>query len=315
MAAITLLPPIQESRIRFKNILFATDLSEASTEAQTYALLLAQMFGAHLFVLHVQPSTELLLERQQASLESAEKKTAESGVNRLEEFFRSSGVPVTLMVQRGDFHSALNKVAEEQFIDLIILGSHGRQGVSYLLQGSVAENVIRSCACPVMTLGPHAQGVSGNSNKTIIYITDFSKESKLALPYATSLAQEFHADLVVCHVAPKAERLARDCDRIETYLLNRLKKLVPQSRFPWCKVSYSVTFGDSSREILDIAVAQKGNLIVLGVHNAVQFTSHLPERLSYKILCEATCPVLSILPGRAIGSSMKGRAPMSQESE
>src|SRR5436309_1362406 len=113
MTAITLLPSLQQkSRIRFKNILLATDLTEASTEAQAYALLLARNLGAHLFVLHVEPAPE--------SPESTKKKTAESEVGKLAEFLRASGVGFTLMIERGEFHSTLNKAAEEQSIDLII---------------------------------------------------------------------------------------------------------------------------------------------------------------------------------------------------
>lgn len=283
----------QNSRIRFKNLLLATDLTDASTGAETYALRLARSLGSHLVVLHVEPASN----DRSPELENAEPNYLKQQITSLDEFFRNSGVPFNLRTERGEVHSVLSKVVEEHSIDLIILGSHGRQGVSYLFTGSMAEDVTRSAACPVVTVGPHAQAGFENLIGTIIYATDFSEESKLALPYATSLAQEFQASLIVCHVAPKAGRLVSDHEQVETYLLSRLKSLAPKSQFPWCAISYEVMFGDTAGEILNLAQERRGDLIVLGLHTSVRYTSHLPARLSYKILCEARSPVLSILPG------------------
>lgn len=286
-------PTQQDSRLRFKNLLLATDLTEASTEAETYALRLAQSLGSHLLVLHVEPASA----HRSTALESTEPNNLKQKIASLDEFFRTSGVPFNLRTERGEVHSVLTKVAGQHSIDLIILGSHGRQGVSYLFMGSMSEDVTRSAACPVITVGPHARAGLENLVSTIVYATDFSEESKLALPYATSLAQEFQASLTVCHVAPKAGRLVTGHEQVEAYLFSRLKSLAPKSQFPWCTVNYVVAFGDPAAEILNIAKEGRGDLIVLGLHTSVRYTSHLPERLSYKILCEARSPVLSILPG------------------
>ncbi len=295
------LPPILRTtpRVHFKNILFATDLGSASAQAQAYAVLLARMFGSHLFVLHVEAGPGLS-PRYQGVSPSPMKEASTAAVPEiaeLEMFFRASGVVYTLLLEHGEVQDALNRVVDERSIDLIILGSHGRHGVSYMFLGSTADNVARSSKRPVITVGPHAHAGFENMLKTIIFATDFSEESKLALPYATSLAQEFHANLILLHVAPKRERLVRDREHVERYLLNQLKNLAPHSRFPWCAVSHVVTFGDTAQEILNAAKHRNADLVVLGLHSAVRFTSHLPERLSYRVLCEAPCPVMSVLSG------------------
>jgi nucleotide-binding universal stress UspA family protein len=274
-------------------------LGAASAQAQAYAVLLARMFGSHLFVLHVDSGSGVSPRYKGSStpLAGEAEKAVDPEINEVGTFFQASGVPYTLLLESGEVQDALNRMTEEHSIDLIILGSHGRHGIPYLFMGSTAEDVTRSSTCPVITVGPLAQSGFENSLKTILFATDFSEESKLALPYATSLAQEFHANLAILHVAPKSERLVADRENVEAYLLNQLKNLAPQSRFPWCAVSHIVTFGDTTREILDTARARKADLIVLGLHSSVRFTSHLPERLSYQVLCEAPCPVMSILPG------------------
>jgi nucleotide-binding universal stress UspA family protein len=301
--AVTLPPELRGTpRVRFKNVLFATDLASTSAPAQTYALLLARMFGSHLYVLHVETGPGLTPRYEQALWAVSQKSQTFEEKERIErekiadlkDFFRSSAVPFTLLVEPGEVREVLDRVVEEHAIDLVILGSHGRKGLSHLLLGSMAENVSRTSTCPVITVGPRARSGFETSLKRIVYATDFSNESRLALPYAVSLAQEFHAELLVAHVAP--ERMFDDRAQVENYLLNRLKNVAPQSRFPWCTVSHIVTFGDPARRILDAARDYSADLIVLGLHDSVLFTSHFPERLAYSVLCDASCPVMSVLP-------------------
>jgi len=218
----------------------------------------------------------------------------QDSIAELKEFFRASNVPFTLLVEPGEVPEVLNRVVDDNAIDLIILGTHGRKGLSHALLGSMAENVSRSSTCPVITVGPQARSGFENSLRKILYATDFSEESRLALPYATSLAQEFHAGLVVLHVTPK--HMIRDRRQAETYLINRLINLAPPSRFPWCSLKHIVDFGEPSTQILKTAKEENADLIVLGLHSFVQFTSHFPERLSYSIVCDASCPVMSVLP-------------------
>jgi nucleotide-binding universal stress UspA family protein len=284
-------------RIHYKNILFATDLGAASAQAQAYAVLLARMFGSHLYVLHVEAGAGLSPRYRKVARPPAEASHAgDPEINEVETFFRASGLPYTLLQERGEVPGALQRVVEERSIDLIIVGTHGRHGIPYLFMGSTAEEVTRTSPCPVITVGPAAEAGFENSLKTILFATDFSEDSKLALPYATALAQEFHANLALLHVAPKTERLVRDRDHVERYLQNQLKNLAPQNQFPWCTLSHTVRFGDATEEILAAAKEQKADLIVLGLHSSVRFTSHLPERLSYQVLCRASCPVFSVLP-------------------
>ena len=282
-------------RIRFKNILFATDLGSASEHAQACAVLLARMFGANLFVLHVETGPGIAQRgHKKAARQESTAPIDATAFNELEQFFKVSGVPYTMLVEHGEVQQALARVADDRGIDLIVLGSHGRHGISYLFLGSMAEEVTRTSTCPVITVGPCAHAGFDNSLKTIVYATDFSPESNAALPYAASLAQEFHANLTVVHVAPKREE-----KHVQPYLMAQLKSVAPPALYPWCTVNHTVAFGETVEEILEKARETRADLIVVGLHSSVRFTSHLPERLSYRILCEAPCPVMSVFPGAA----------------
>jgi nucleotide-binding universal stress UspA family protein len=291
-SSIPMPTPAPTPRVRFKRILFATDLGTASEQAQIYASGLARLFGAQLFVLHVQ------LRRSGAAEGESDPglKVEELKMDELKDFFQASGMSCTVLLEKGDIAEVLGRVADEYSIDLVIVGSHGWQGVAYLIHGSTSERVSRSSSHPVICVGPHARFGLNSPLKRIVYATDFSEESKLALPFAISLAQEFQAELVNLHVAPRAEHLVKNREQVETYLVNKLKNLAPQSRLPWCSLSNVVRFGNTCEKILEEVQNREADLIVLGLHSAVRFTSHVPERLSYRLLCEAPCPVLTVLP-------------------
>src|SRR5215468_10920443 len=114
MNPLTLTRPLvaeRASRVRFKNILFATDLTASSASAQAYALLLAQMFGSHLFVMYVQTGPGLT-PRYEKTLTSRDHKEESLAISELENFFRASQVPFTLLVEPGEVPEVLQRVVD-----------------------------------------------------------------------------------------------------------------------------------------------------------------------------------------------------------
>jgi nucleotide-binding universal stress UspA family protein len=84
---------------------------------------------------------------------------------KAQEFILRSGsttVPIEAKVISGQPFSEICRVAEQEQAELIVLGSHGRTGVSHVLLGSVAERVVRHAHCPVLVVGKKAHAsVSG----------------------------------------------------------------------------------------------------------------------------------------------------------
>jgi len=146
--------------ILLKTILVATDFSPASAAALTYGRELATNFGAQLLVVHVagnvltrpyaggdgisfvDPGLQLELEvrahRQLEAVISAEDRKA----RRAQGIVLASNAPAVAIVE----------YAEEKGVDLVVLATHGRGAVAHLLMGSVAERVVRTAACPVLTV-------------------------------------------------------------------------------------------------------------------------------------------------------------------
>jgi nucleotide-binding universal stress UspA family protein len=120
-----------------RQILFATDLSPASETAAHTALEFARRFGATVHLLHV-------------VLPGTATETPPLLGTLADEFKRS--VPVTSAVESGSPATQIVRYAEQKHIDLIVIGTHGRTGMTRVLIGSVAERVVRTAPCPVLTV-------------------------------------------------------------------------------------------------------------------------------------------------------------------
>jgi nucleotide-binding universal stress UspA family protein len=132
-----------------REILVATDFSEISEAAVRVAHTYAKAFGARLHVFHVTWTEELGLTALFAAL------IAQLG----------TVVPVVVASHRGDAADEIVGYAKAHGIHLIVLGTHGRTGVSRVLMGSVAERVIRTAPCPVLTVPP--PGVGGQDTRVL----------------------------------------------------------------------------------------------------------------------------------------------------
>ena len=141
-----------------KRILVPTDFSAPSDAALDFAKTIAATFGASLHLLHVfedpyvtgaftdayaplPPSTRAAL------LDDASKRLA----HRLPDDERTRYAATTEIVT-GASATAIVEYAQDHEIDLIVMGTHGRTGMAHLLIGSVAERVVRTSPCPVLTV-------------------------------------------------------------------------------------------------------------------------------------------------------------------
>jgi nucleotide-binding universal stress UspA family protein len=142
-----------------KRILVPTDFSETSDKALDYAVDLATLLKGSITVMHAYeipivgfPDGAIIASAEIASklLDSVQAAMDATIAKR-----KNKGVPLQPVIRQDVPYRAINAVADEMKADLIIIGTHGRRGISRALLGSVAENVIRTATRPVLTIhGP-----------------------------------------------------------------------------------------------------------------------------------------------------------------
>jgi nucleotide-binding universal stress UspA family protein len=144
--------------ITLNSILVATDFSVPSDAALAYGQALARTFNATLHVLHVVDDLCLRLggEAYVATIPEAQKALEDAARKRLDALLIDNDpVPLPIKPVVVTFSSparAIVDYAAESHIDLIVVGTHGRGAVAHLLLGSVAERVVRTASCPVLTV-------------------------------------------------------------------------------------------------------------------------------------------------------------------
>jgi nucleotide-binding universal stress UspA family protein len=300
--------------ISLKNVLFATDFSQASEAALPYAAAISRRYNCQLHIVHVISPASYVVASEPVgpftieSMHAATRADARERMEALASLLKT--VPYHTYVREGDVWEVISDMARTREIDLLVLGTHGRTGLEKLVLGSKAEEILRQAPCPVLTVSSKvsgraklpalAEGKDLNpleiSVRHIVYATDFTPESLAAAPFAASLAQEFQARLTLLHVIEEYAGVHRPPGPIE-FALQRLEKLVPEEATLWCSPEPVVQFGSPAECILQTASESEADLIVLGVRPAARHlaaATHLPWATAHKVIAHAQCPVLAI---------------------
>ena len=142
-----------------QHILVPTDFSASAEQALDYAIMLATRLHARVTLIHViapvfwgtGETTALPPPTYCAEVEANAQQGIEAALTRV----RTAGLEGQTMVVYGVPFERIIAAARDQGVDLIVMGTHGRTGLSHLLVGSVAERVVRLAPCPVLvTRGP-----------------------------------------------------------------------------------------------------------------------------------------------------------------
>lgn len=148
----------------FRNVLVATDFGESSDTAVDYACDLARASGAPLTIAHVwsvpYPAYVDALSMPTVEIQRAAREALEQEAERIRRG-HGAGLEVSTLLVAGSPWRALVEAAGEHGFDLLVLGTHGRQGLGRLGLGSVAERVVRYATVPVLTVrGSEATGAT-----------------------------------------------------------------------------------------------------------------------------------------------------------
>jgi nucleotide-binding universal stress UspA family protein len=144
-----------EQKPLFKNILCPVDFSEPSKRALNNAILLARKFKSTLCILTVYEPLVYVSHRINVDLEAENATRLRRAKNEMKTFiqeFDLDGVDYKIEVRSGNVDDKILNTIKKQQIDLLIMGTNGRSGLSRFFMGSVTEKVIREMPCSFITL-------------------------------------------------------------------------------------------------------------------------------------------------------------------
>lgn len=297
--------------IDLQRILFPCDFSDASEHARDHAAALARTYRAELIGLHVFPAAPMPL-GDFAYLPPPPRLAPDVRGRLLGDLQRflapaeSSDSAVQLMVLEGDPTWEILSQARETDADLIVAGTHGRQGLQRWVLGSVTEKLVRRAPCPVLTVSPRSGPPNAPGQvrfERILAAVDFSQGSLHALRWALDIATEMDSRLLLVHAL---EGFVEDEGRLLNPALReyrealtedaiaRLAAAVPADARPFCSIEERVVTGTAYKRILAIAEAERVDLIVMGAHGRSALDLLFVGSATHHVIRAAACPVLTV---------------------
>jgi len=274
--------------LTIREVLFPTDLSPESDRAFEHAKLLAERFLASLTLYHAVQVPDhrfahWAFAHNHEIWDHAEKQARECLQRRAENLRVSHRAIVErkVSVQRG-----LVELIREIQPDLTVLATHGREGLSHLLLGSVAEQVVQHAFRPVLCVREPDHGPA-LSYRRILVPTDLSLASRLAFPMAALFARTFDSEVVAVHVRADRRHGAPDEHVSEADLRRAFDPDFGETR-----VTPRVLEGAVWDRIVATAREERIDLIVMSTRGHHSLTDRIAGSNTERVVRHAPCPVL-----------------------
>ncbi|MGH7369639.1 MAG: universal stress protein [Candidatus Methylomirabilaceae bacterium] len=289
---------------KITRILNPTDFSMAAEGPSRLAARLAMRTQASLIVLHVLPPEPGGAEPAPGALVDESRKQLQLWFETVVREETQRFLPIEYQVAIGAPAQGILWAVGETGADLVVMGTHGRSGVSRLLMGSVTESVMRAAPVPILALKMGERGDRLAVVRRILCATDLSPASEEARRYGLRLADVFAAEVLFVHVVPPSEIvglgdmlvpppwhwLERHLKPIEAALERRQREVEALGLHARRKVAV----GSPADVIVKEAETEQADLIVVGTHGYTGLTQVLLGSVAEAIIRKAPCPVLAV---------------------
>ena len=275
---------INPRTLKFKTILVASDLTEATSSALRYAQALALTHHATLVLVHViDPLAYAFPEGAPAFL--AANLAAAAELKKIEEETSALGVPVHSVLESGMIGDQIMQAVRDYNADLLVLGTRARTEAGAVALGTVARRLLAHSRCPIMTVTPGAAKTLPWAGcwRRVLAATDFSPASIQALLFAHQVALR---QLIVLHVAESQKN--DGC----SHCRERLRFLAPFNESNTVPVEHIVAAGQAGEVIAEYAQKFAVDLIVLGSPENELTAEGFHTSTVLQIISNAACAVV-----------------------
>ena len=282
-----------------KKILWTTDFSDEGQEALLYADAFRKAFKARLIALHVVPdfsralyNTTYVIKGELAKRVASLKREAQA---RLETQKKAKKIPFKIIVKEGTASKRIIETAEEEKVDMIVMGRRGLSAIEKLFIGSVANQVLRTSSVPILV----TKKKSGKSQfKKILIPTDFEDQEEVERDFAWKLAKGFNSELTLLHVLElhDYEFTPKVLDEMFKAVLKRLKQREKREKEE-IKVKEEVYRAiNASIGIVDYAETHKFDLIVMSTCVQSKLERFFLGSTTEKVISYSNVPIFALPP-------------------
>jgi len=183
-----------------KKIIVPIDFSEQSEFALEAAAQLADKHGAEIFALHMLELSDTLTNTDDAVQQQQAVLFLKAAEKRFHSFLDKpylNGIKLTPIVKHFKVFDEINEVAQKHKVDLVVMGSHGADGLNEIFYGSNAEKVVRNSEIPVLVIKSRIQHLK---IENLVFACDFEEESLSAFSKARDFADSLSAKLDLVYI-------------------------------------------------------------------------------------------------------------------
>lgn len=284
------------SEFTMKTIMVGVDFSDASYGALNYAKQLARCFSAKILLVHVVDDMRTTpgIEHPKASY-AQRMDSAEEALQKIAAGLSYDVARYTTIVRAGSIRETIAALIDERGADLLVIGTRGQGYNDGDGLGSVAEALLRAVPCPVLTVGKYVrQDVrEGTHMRSILFPTDFSRTSRVALAYTESLTKHLAGRLLLLYVDENdvhAKQHPGHQEEFQTFVKGLKDSSV---------VTESITRTGRPADVIVAVSTEKGaDFILMGVDGADQAGKAHNYGLAFDVIRSANCPVFTLFNRR-----------------
>lgn len=275
----------------FHNLLVAVDPACDTQHLLAVAAGVAERFNSEVSLVHVIADDEIDLSDPAARINL--RADSENSIRQCAAQMKVRNRPCHTYVKVGDIVTEVRKMVRQKHIDMVIVGSSGMHGLKKVRLGSVAEGILRTVDCPVLTVGPDVPGIVGKFElRKILFPCALNAPVEAACHQVEAVASR-DSHVAVLHALPRARRFSPSAPALAERYEAKMR-----SQFP-CKgksfvADYIVKFGSATEAILEVAHTWEADLIILPAKRGGTLVSHLPGHIAYEVIRKAPCPVLTV---------------------
>ena len=204
---------------------------------------------------------------------------------------------------------AIIDYAAERDVDVVVMGTHGRQGMDRLLSGSVSEEVVRGAPCPVFTVLPSEEESGIPTISRVLAPVDLSEQSSMVVNHAAALSDAYGAPLDLLHVVEEAaypsayglDATSTNQPNVQNRAREALETLAGELEMRPDPVHIHVLAGNAARDIVEFADEHEADLIVMATHGRTGLERFLIGSVAEKVVRRAPCPVFTL---KSFGKSL-----------
>ena len=274
-----------------KKIIVPVDFSEYSEYALEAAAIIAKKNNSQILALHMLEISDSILNKSDNEQQSKAIFFLRLAEQKFETFLDKDylkDVSIVPIVKHFKVFSEVSKVAQENDVDLIVMGSHGSSGFSEIFVGSNTQKVVRHSEIPVLVIKSKPSAVD---YKNVVFASDFSDEAVKPYINASNLLQSFNSNIHLLNVNVPGERFKSSTEMEQTMTEFLIKADGNLNRMN--AVNY-VSDISVERGILSFAKKINADLIVIPTHGRKGLAQFFEGSISEDVANHSHLPVMTL---------------------